>query len=83
MRHTYIDTYIIGDKLQSLWDENNILTLIEKNGLPTIHIQKSEGINNVNRFHNIHFKDFVNKLIDFKKYNLPEINNICQNKNCL
>jgi hypothetical protein len=80
IRNTYIDAYIIGDKLQSIWGENNIYTFLEKNELPNTKIIKSDGINKVNRFHNIQFKDLVNKIIDFKKYDLPEIENICTNK---
>ena len=80
LEFTGIDAYIIGDKLQSIWSENNIYTYIENNGI-NINIIKSEGVNHVMRFHNIQFKNFVNKLIDFKKYNLIEITDIC-NKKC-
>ncbi len=82
MRNTYVDTYVIGDKLQSIWDENNIYTYLEKNDLPTIKIERNTGINHVMRFHNKHFIDFVNNIIDFKKYNLPPIEKICDNDKC-
>lgn len=83
MRTTYIDTYIIGDKLQSIQNEHNIHTFIEKEDLPTIKIIRDKGINHVMRFHNTKFIDFVNKIIPFnKKYELPEITQICNNKNC-
>jgi hypothetical protein len=82
MRNTYIDAYIIGDKLQSIWGEHNIHTFLEFNELPHIIIEKSTGINHVMRFHNEHFKNFVNDIIDFKKYNLPPITQICNISNC-
>jgi hypothetical protein len=82
MRNTYIDAYIIGDKLQSIWGEHNILTFLEHNDLPNIIPKRNTGINHVMRFHNIQFQDFVNNIIDFKKYNLPQIEKICDIKNC-
>ena len=81
MRNTYIDAYTIGDKLQSIWGEHNIHTFLENNDLPHIKINKSEGINKVMRFHNNQFKDFVNNIIDFNKYNLHPISQICDS-NC-
>lgn len=77
MRNTYIDTYVIGDKLQSISDENNTHTFLEKNGLPNTTIIRDSGINKVRRFHNIQFKDFVNNIVDFEKWNLPPIESIC------
>uniref|UniRef100_A0A6C0H820 Competence protein CoiA nuclease-like domain-containing protein n=1 Tax=viral metagenome TaxID=1070528 RepID=A0A6C0H820_9ZZZZ len=82
MRNTYIDSYIIGDKLQSIWGEHNIHTFLENNDLPNITIKRNTGINHVMRFHNIQFQDFVNNIIDFKKYNLPQIEKICNIENC-
>jgi hypothetical protein len=85
MSHTYVDTYVIGDKLQSIWNEYNVFTFLEKNGLPklpTINMIKDTGINQVKRFHNTHFMNFVNNMVDFHKYDLPEISDICDG-NCL
>lgn len=82
MRNTYIDSYIIGDKLQSIWYEHNIHTFLENNELPNINIVRNTGLNQVKRFHNIQFIDFVNDIIDFSKYNLPKISKICDNENC-
>jgi len=81
MRGTYVDAYIIGDKLQSIWGEDNIYTYLEKNELPYVHTIKNIGENIVRRFHNVQFIDFVNDIIDFKKYNLPSITGICDG-NC-
>lgn len=71
---TRADLYIIGDKLQSIWGENNIYTCIDQ---ATAKINKSDGINQVMRFHNTNFKYFVNTLIPYYKYNLPKIEKIC------
>lgn len=71
-----IDVYVIGDKLQSITDEQNIYTYIDTNNLDT-HIERSNGINKVMRFHNEQFINFVNSVIPFEKYNLPSITEIC------
>lgn len=78
---TNIDAYIIGDKLQSIWGKDNIHTFLENNNLNTT-VHKSEGNNKVMRFHNEQFKDIVNKIIDFNKYQLPKIESICSRENC-
>lgn len=75
------DVYIIGDKLQSIWSENNIYTYVENNVLD-IPLVSSVGENKVMRFHNTKFIEFVNNMIPFQKYNLPQITNICDGRNC-
>jgi hypothetical protein len=84
MRNNYIDIYLIGDKLQSIYGDNNIYTFLENkiHELPNINIKKENGVNHVMRFHNNQFKDFVNNLIDFEKYNLPKISQICNGECC-
>lgn len=78
MGSTHFDTYIIGDKLQSIWDENNVFTFLEKNNFPyPIQIHRFNGKNHVRRFHNQQFMKLVNNIIDFDKYNLPKITDIC------
>ena len=79
---TNIDVFVIGDKLQSIWGKNNIYTYMEHNTL-TIPVQRTNGRNHVMRFHNEYFKDFVNKVIDFKKYRLPPIEDICNKPDCI
>jgi hypothetical protein len=82
MRNTYIDTYVIGDKLQSIWGDKNIHTLLEDpKALPNTNIIKNNGKNIVKRFHNEELKILVNKIVKFEKYKLPEIENICDG-NC-
>jgi hypothetical protein len=72
---TKTDLYIIGDKLQSIWDTKNIYTCIEDADITKI--TKSDGINKVMRFHNEQFKYFVNSLVPYHKYNLPKVEQIC------
>lgn len=79
IKKTGIDTYVIGDKLQSIWGIINMYTFLENNNLGTT-IEKNIGKNEVKRFHNVQFKDFVNRMIDFKKYDLSPIENICDKK---
>jgi hypothetical protein len=83
MSSKHCDAYIIGDKLQSIWGNNNIFTYLENNDLPPpITIRKTAGINQVRRFHIEFFKTFVNNAIPFRKYNLPPIKKICDTVNC-
>ena len=92
MAHHYIDVYIIGDKLQSIWNDNNIHMYISSDEylldgyisklLKYINVVKSDQINNVRRFHNQHFKDLVNNIIEFKENGLTPIEEICTEEKC-
>lgn len=83
MRDTYMDAYVIGDKLQSIWTEVNIHTYLEENELPNIVIKKNDkGKNHVRRFHNHKLQEFVNNTVDFKKFKLPAIEKICDTPDC-
>lgn len=77
-----IDAIFIGDQLQSIWGENNIFTYIKKDGSNNLRAKfvESVGINCVRRFHNHHFKDFVNRIIPFTEYGLSPIQDICDGK---
>lgn len=77
---TNIDVYVIGDKLQSIWREDNVYTCID-NAILDTPIIKNVGINKCLRFHNNQFIHFVNSLIPFKQYNLSPITEICDG-NC-
>ena len=77
MRSTYINVYVIGDKLQSLANKNNTHTFLETNELPNTYIKRNTGENIVRRFHNHHFIDFVNTIVKFNKFELPSICGIC------
>lgn len=82
MRNTYIDAYIIGDKLQSIWGEKNIYTYLEQNELPNTLTVRDNGVNVVRRFHHTKFVQFVNSAIDFEKYDLNLITGICDGIKC-
>jgi hypothetical protein len=47
-----------------------------------IAIIKSTGVNRVMRFHNLQFMSFVNSVIPFNKYDLPQIADICAADAC-
>ena len=84
MKETNIDVYLIGDKLQSIWGAKNVYTYfdsIPEGEYKGITIHKTEGINLVRRFHNNELMYYVNKTIDFKRWELPEISGICDG-NC-
>lgn len=75
-KKTNMDTWVIGDRLQSILNEDNLFTYI--NALPeNPQIIKNCSKNVVMRFHNTQLQSFVNDLVPFQKYDLPEIENIC------
>jgi hypothetical protein len=80
IKRTNIDVYIIGDKLQSILNEENVYTYVEKLDQKD-RIIKSDCKNIVMRFHNKNFVDFVNKIVPFENYNLIPVIGIC-NENC-
>ncbi len=74
MRNRYIDVYIVGDKLQSISYENNAFTYLLTNEFTYINKTIYEFINICRRFNHPKLINFVNSMIPFKKYDLPEIN---------
>jgi len=81
MNKTGIDLYIIGDKLQSILEKNNVFTHFINIYKDNHNMIYNTGINQVKRFHNIQFIDFVNKHIKFEKYNVEPIQKICESCN--
>jgi hypothetical protein len=77
---TGIDTYIIGDKLQSILSEKNLFTHLENTD--ESRIIKNTGKNVIKRCHNIQFQGIINGTVSFGLYNLPPIEGICSNPNC-
>jgi predicted GIY-YIG superfamily endonuclease len=75
-RDRYVDFYAVGDKLQSISLVNNAFTFLE-NELPDdiINIVRYESTNICRRFNNLDLINFVNHMIPFNTYNLPQINN--------
>lgn len=79
MLSTSIDVYMIGDILQSIWSKDNVFTYLwdAAHELPGTHVEFSTGDNIVRRFHNAHFIAFVNAIVPFAKFGLPEVTGIC------
>jgi len=73
MRNKYIDVFIVGDKLQSISNEKNAFTYFLENEFPLINIIKLEPSNICRRFIHPKLVEFVNFMIPFEKYGLPEI----------
>jgi len=73
MRNKYIDVFIVGDKLQSISNEKNAFTYFLENEFPLINIVKLEPSNICRRFTHPSLVEFVNFMIPFKDYDLPEI----------
>ena len=73
MRNKYIDVFIVGDKLQSITNEKNAFTYFLENEFPLINTIKLEPTNICRRFIHPKLVDFVNFMIPFKDYELPEI----------
>ncbi len=73
MRNRYIDAYIVGDKLQSLEYEKNAFTYLMNKDLSYINKKKEPFINECRRFTHPKLIDFVNNVVQFKKYSLVEI----------
>jgi len=73
MRNKYIDVFIVGDKLQSIKNETNSFTYFLENEIHLIKTIKLEPTNICRRFIHPKLIKFVNFMIPFKDYNLPEI----------
>lgn len=73
MLNKYIDGYIVGDNLQSINNEKNSFVYFSENEFPSINIIKLQPTNICRRFTHPTLVNFVNFMIPFKKYNLPEI----------
>lgn len=73
MRNHYIDAYIVGDQLQSLMFEKNAFTYFMDNEVSYIMKIIFEKSNVCRRFQHPALIKFVNTVIPFNKWNLPEI----------
>ena len=73
MRNKYIDVFIVGDKLQSITNEKNAFTFFLEHDFPSVNIIKLEPTNICRRFIHPRLVEFVNFMIPFEKYGLPEI----------
>lgn len=73
MLNKNIDVYIVGDMLQSISNEKNAFTFFMENEFPSINIIKLNPSNICRRFIHPKLIEFVNYMIPFKKYGLPEV----------
>ena len=80
IRGTRVDISVVGDKLQSLWHEDNIFTSLcdgGDGGVPNVVVNREPPENVVKRFHNPAHLEAVNRAVPFAKYGLPEVHGIC------
>lgn len=73
MRNKYIDAYIVGDKLQSITLENNAFQYFSNHDFSYIQKIQYESTNICRRFYHNDLVRFINEIIPFSKYYLPEI----------
>lgn len=66
MDHTHMDVYVVGDKLQSISNENNAFTYFMEQSRAIIETP----INICRRFTHPLLVDFVNHMVPFNKYDL-------------
>jgi hypothetical protein len=73
MRSKYIDSYIVGDLLQSISFNENAFTFVNVNDFQNINTIKDPSTNICRRFCDPSLVNFVNEMVPFEKYNLPKI----------
>jgi len=69
----YTNLCVVGDRLQSLSNKDNALTLLHQAELSKLKVIRSSASNLVRRFSNPVLIDFVNSMIPFSDYGLPEM----------
>jgi hypothetical protein len=74
MKHTNMDVYVVGDKLQSIhFEENAFTNLMTKESNSQTSIVKETPVNCCRRFIHPKLVDFVNEMIPFHDFNLLPI----------
>lgn len=73
MRNRYIDAFIVGDKLQSITYENNAFVYLLNEEFSNIKKNKHVYTNICRRFIDPSLVKFVNSMIPFSNYDLPEV----------
>ena len=68
---THTNLCVVGDRLQSLTQNENALTFLHNANMTLIKTIREEQTNIVRRFSDPILLEFVNKLIPFNKYGLP------------
>ncbi len=90
MRETNADACLIGDKLQSVWGEDNAFTFLVKFttgaaddvSLCDVHVNVDTGPNIVRRFHNPGLHARINSIVPFEKFGLEPIRHGCTEAGC-
>jgi len=77
MRDRYIDSYIVGDRLQSINYADNAFTYLLNNEIPYMNKHVCESTNICRRFGHSELVNFVNAVIPFSKYSLPHVTSSC------
>jgi hypothetical protein len=75
-----VDLYIVGDILQSLDGEHNVMAHLQTYKAP--NILRSAGDNIFRRTHNNKFIEYINNKVPFKKYGSSEIIAVCTDDDC-
>lgn len=82
VRETAADCVLIGDKLQSIWGDDNVFTFLERHGIEGIRTVRDDGENCVRRFHDPRLVDFVNAVVPFDRFGLPPVTRGCIAAGC-
>ena len=64
---------VVGDRLQSLKNEENALTYLHRAEMALMRVVRETASNEVRRFSDPQLLNFVNTLIPFEKYGLPKM----------
>lgn len=73
VKSKYTNLCVVGDRLQSLSNKDNALTLLHQAELSKLKVIRSSASNVVRRFSNPVLIDFVNSMIPFSDYGLPQM----------
>lgn len=73
VKSKYTNLCIVGDRLQSLCYKENSLTFLHNAEMAGLRVIKANASNTVRRFSDPILISFVNSMISFKKYGLPDM----------
>jgi hypothetical protein len=74
MRDQYVDLYVVGDKLQSIsTDDNAFVYFSNTSEISYTTINRPDAVNVCRRFTHPELVHFVNSVVNFSKFDLPEV----------
>lgn len=73
VKSKYTNLCVVGDRLQSLCYKDNSLTFLHTAEMAGLRVIKANASNTVRRFSDPILISFVNSIIPFKKYGLPDM----------